>query len=190
MELLKEKILREGRVLSGNIIKVDSFLNHQIDPVLVREIGKEFCRRFGDRGVSKVLTVESSGIPVALMTGLEMSVPVVFAKKQKSANISETVYASTIESYTKATTSTVIVSKDYLSSKDRVLIVDDFLAEGQAVIGLSEIIRQSGASLVGAGIVIEKGFQNGCKRLRSLGIHVESLAIIKSIDDGKILFDI
>lgn len=190
MELLKEKILKEGRVLPGNIIKVDSFLNHQIDPLLIKEIGKEFCRRFGDRGVSKVLTIEASGIPVAVMTGLELNVPVVFAKKQKVANISENVFSSTIKSYTKGTDSTVIVSKDYLNDMDRVLIVDDFLAEGQAVLGLSEIIKQSGASLVGAGIVIEKGFQNGYKRLRSLGIHVESLAVIKSIEQGKIVFDI
>lgn len=190
MELLKERIRKEGRVLSGNIIKVDSFLNHQIDPTLIREIGKEFGRRFGDRGVSKVLTVEASGIPAAVMTGLELNVPVVFAKKQKAGNIGQNVFSSIVKSFTKGTSSTVFVSRDYLSSEDRVLIIDDFLAEGQAVIGLSDIIRQSGASLVGAGIVIEKGFQNGAKRLGSLGIHVESLAVIKSIDEGKILFDI
>lgn len=190
MEILKERILKEGKVFHGNVIKVDSFLNHQIDPVLIKEIGKEFCRRFGDRGVSKVLTIEASGIPVAVMTGLELNVPVVFAKKQKSANICENVFSSTIKSFTKGTASTVIVSKEYLSNKDRVLIVDDFLAEGQAVLGLADIIKQSGASLVGAGIVIEKGFQEGCKRLTSMGIHVESLAVIKSIDEGKISFDI
>ncbi|MGE5329631.1 MAG: xanthine phosphoribosyltransferase [Deltaproteobacteria bacterium] len=189
MELLKEKILKEGRILSGNIIKVDSFLNHQIDPKLAREIGKEFRRRFEDRGVSKILTIEASGIAAAVMTGLELDVPVVFAKKQKSANISETVFATMVESFTKGTKSTVIVSKDYLNSKDRVLIIDDFLAEGQAVMGLADIVRQSGASLVGAGIVIEKGFQQGSKRLAGMGIHVESLAVIKSIEQGKIIFD-
>ncbi|MGE5474283.1 MAG: xanthine phosphoribosyltransferase [Ignavibacteriales bacterium] len=189
MKLLKEKILKGGKVLPGNIIKVDSFLNHQIDPALLKEIGKEFCRRFEDRGVSKVLTVEASGIPAAVMTGLELNVPVIFAKKTKSANISDNVFSSVIKSYTKGNDSTVIVSKEYLTSKDRVLIIDDFLAEGQAVLGLADIIRQSGASLVGAGIVIEKGFQHGGKKLRSHGIHVESLAIINSIEDGKIIFD-
>lgn len=182
--------MKEGKVLPGNIVKVDSFLNHQLDPRVIREIGREFSYRFKDRGVTKVVTIESSGIAVAIMTGLELNVPVVFAKKQKTSNIGADAYHSTVKSYTRGTTSSIMVSKEYITNRDRILIVDDFLAMGQAVQGLADIIKQGGASLVGAGIVIEKGFQDGGKILRSQGIHIESLAVIKSIEEGKIIFDI
>ncbi|HBY20376.1 MAG TPA: xanthine phosphoribosyltransferase [Clostridiales bacterium] len=188
MELLKNRIIAEGKVLPGNIVKVDSFLNHQMDPKLLHEIGKEFFQRFNNKGVTKIFTIEASGIAVAIMAGLEMNVPVVFAKKQKSSNIGENMFYSTVKSYTKGLVSNIVVSKDYLNQNDKVVIIDDFLALGQAALGLIDIIHQCGAALVGVGIVIEKGFQDGGKLLREKGIKVESLAIIQSLDNGKIVF--
>lgn len=189
MELLRERIIKEGRILPGNIIKVDSFLNHQMDPRFIREIGKEFSNRFKDKNITKVITIEASGIAVAIMVGLELGVPVVFAKKQKAGNMGDSIYYSTVKSYTKGTEWNIAVSKDYLNENDRVVIIDDFLAMGQAALGLVDIIEQSGAALIAVGIVIEKGFQEGGKLLREKGIPVESLAIIKTIHDGEIIFE-
>lgn len=188
MQLLKDKILREGKALSENIIKVDSFLNHQIDPFFLQEIGREFARRFCDEKITKILTLEASGIAIALMTGLELGVPVVFAKKKKAATQKEKIYKSTVRSFTKGETNTITVSADYLSQEDRVLIIDDFLAMGEAALGLVEIVRQANAHLVGIGIVIEKSFQPGGKGLREQGIRVESLAIIERVHEGEIMF--
>lgn len=189
MELLKNRILKDGKIFPGSIVKVDSFLNHQMDPVFMHELGKEFKRRFADIKPTKIITVEASGIGVALMVGLEFEIPVIFAKKQKTANMSTDAYLSNVKSYTRGTESVIAVSKEYLNSEDRAIIIDDFLAMGQAVLGLIDIVKQSGAYLGGVGIVIEKGFQDGGKQLRQQGIRLESLAIIKSIQDGKIVFD-
>lgn len=189
MKLLQDRIIKEGTILPGDIVKVDSFLNHQIDPILLRELGKELTIRFANQGVTMILTIEASGIAIALMTGLELNVPVVFAKKVKSSNISSTFYSTTVYSYTKNIEYGIYVSKDYLSKNDRVLIIDDFLATGHAVLGLINIVRQSYAGLVGVGIAIEKGFQGGGKLLREQGIRVESLANIKALQNGQIIFN-
>ncbi|WP_163528785.1 xanthine phosphoribosyltransferase [Halobacillus ihumii] len=188
MDILEQKIRDEGRVLSDSVIKVDSFLNHQIDPVLMKQIGDEFAYRFGDAGVTKVLTLESSGIAPAQMTGLTLGVPAIFARKRKSLTLNDHLYSTTVHSFTKNQSNEISVSKDYLSSDDTVLILDDFLANGQAALGLINIVQQAGASLAGVGIVIEKGFQDGGKLLREQGIRVESLAIIDSLADQKITF--
>lgn len=182
MELLKERILKEGKVYPGNILKVDSFLNHQMDMRLISEIGKEFYRLFKDCDVTKILTIEASGIGIGCMAAQSFDVPLVFAKKSKSNNIASDVYSAPVASYTHGTTYDVIVSKEFLHPEDRILIIDDFLARGQAIIGLSDIVKQAGATLVGAGIVIEKGFQDGGKQIRDMGIHLESLAIVESMD--------
>jgi xanthine phosphoribosyltransferase len=189
MQILKDRIRRDGKVLPGNIVKVDSFLNHQLDPVLMREIGSEFHRRFAAEPVTRILTIESSGIAAALTTGLAFGVPVVFAKKHKSANMGGSCYTSSVYSYTKAATFEVSVSSDYLGKSDHVLIIDDFLATGSAVNGLLDILRQSGASLAGIGIVIEKSFQDGGRELRAAGMRVESLAKIRAISDSEVVFD-
>ncbi|SEB20948.1 xanthine phosphoribosyltransferase [Thalassobacillus cyri] len=188
MKLLEQKILREGNVLSETVIKVDSFLNHQIDPVLMREIGAEFTDRFAGRGITKILTLESSGIAPATMTGLAMGVPVIFARKRKSLTLHDNLYTAEVHSFTKKETNEISVSKDYLSNEDTILIMDDFLANGQAVSGLMDIADQAGAKLGGVGIVIEKGFQDGGKLLRKQGIQVESLATIASLSDKQITF--
>lgn len=190
MEILKERIRKDGKVRGGDILKVDSFLNHQMDIKLFEEIGKEFKRRFNDCPVNKILTIESSGIGIACIAAQSFDVPVVFAKKNTTKNIDGAVYSAQIESFTHGRTYNVVVAREYLSPKDNVLIIDDFLANGKALIGLSQIVEKSGASLCGAGIVIEKGFQNGGKQLRSSGMRIESLAIIKSmIADGRIEFE-
>ncbi len=190
MELLEERIRKDGIVKAGNVLKVDSFLNHQIDIGLMNEIGKEFKRIFSDVEVTKILTVEASGIAIAAIVAQYFNVPVVFAKKSQSINIDGSVYCTKIESFTHKRVYDVIVSKKYLSADDKVLIVDDFLANGCAADGLIDIIRESGATLQGVGIIIEKGFQDGGKRLRDRGIRVESLAIVDSMDDttGQIVF--
>jgi xanthine phosphoribosyltransferase len=189
MQALKDRIRRDGRILPGSIVKVDSFLNHQMDPLLMRDIGCEFRRRFAAEPVTRILTIESSGIAAAIMTGLAFGVPVVFAKKHKSANMGGSCYTSPVYSYTKATMYDVTVSSDYLGESDHVLIIDDFLATGNAVKGLLDIVRQSGASLAGIGIVIEKSFQDGGRELRAAGRHVESLAKIHSISNAEIVFE-
>ena len=191
MEYLKQKIKECGVVKKGNVLKVDSFLNHQVDVRLYEEIGKEFYRLFGNCEVTKILTIEASGIGIACVTAQFFNcIPVVFAKKSKTSNVSDDVYLSEVASFTHGNVNTVIVSKEYLSKGDRVLIIDDFLANGAALNGLIDIIVQAGAELVGAGIVIEKGFQDGGKLLREKGVRVESLAIIESMNDetGEIVF--
>ena len=191
MEYLKQKIKECGVVKKGNVLKVDSFLNHQVDVRLYEEIGKEFYRLFGNCEVTKILTIEASGIGIACVAAQFFNcIPVVFAKKSKTSNVSDDVYSSKVASFTHGNVNTVIVSKEYLNKGDRVLIIDDFLANGAALNGLIDIIGQAGAELVGAGIVIEKGFQDGGKLLREKGVRVESLAIIESMNDetGEIVF--
>ena len=190
MDLLKKKILEEGEVYAGNILKVDCFLNHQIDCCFLGEVGKEFHRLFKDEGVNKVLTIEASGIAIGAMVAMEFGCPLVFAKKSKSKNIAGDVYITPVESYTHGTTYDVMVSKKFLGKGDRVLIVDDFLAVGNALNGLIRIVKESGAELVGCGAVIEKGYQHGGDKLREQGIKVESLAIIESMnhETGEVVF--
>lgn len=190
MDLLKKKILEEGEVYAGNILKVDCFLNHQIDCCFLGEVGKEFHRLFKDEGVNKVLTIEASGIAIGAMVALEFGCPLVFAKKSKSKNIAGDVYTTPVESYTHGTTYDVMVSKKFLGRGDRVLIVDDFLAVGNALNGLIRIVKESGAELAGCGAVIEKGYQHGGDKLREQGIKVESLAIIESMnhETGEVVF--
>lgn len=189
MELLKQRILKDGKVKEGGVLKVDSFLNHQMDVVLINEIGREFRRRFAGENVTKILTIEASGIGIAVLAAQHFdNVPVVFAKKSKSKNLDGELYISQVESFTKGTVSEIQVSKKFVGPQDTVLIIDDFLAKGKALMGLLDIVRQSGAKLAGCGIVIEKGFQEGGQLLRSQGIRLESLAIIDSMEDGVIRF--
>lgn len=183
MEILKQRILKDGHIKAGNIIKVDSFLNHQMDIQLLNQIGEEFAKRFADQKITKILTIEASGIGIAALTSGHFGyVPVIFAKKTLSKNLDGELYKSKVHSFTKGITYDVQVSKKYLSPEDNILIIDDFLAKGQALLGLIDIVKQSGAKLAGCGIVIEKGFQDGGKILREMGVRLESLAIIKSAD--------
>ncbi len=190
MKLLQERILRDGNVKKGNVLKVDNFLNHQMDIELFNEIGKEFKRIFSDLNINKILTIEASGIGIACIAAQYFNVPVVFAKKAQSINIDGEVYSTKIESFTHKKTYDVIVSRKFLSSEDRVLIIDDFLANGCALAGLIDLVRSAGASVEGIGIVIEKGFQNGGEMIRSMGVRLESLAIVDSMnaEDGSIEF--
>lgn len=187
MEALKEKILTEGRALSDSVLKVDRFLNHQIDPKLMQQMGEAFAERFATDKITKIITIESSGIAPAVMTGLELGVPVVFARKQKSLTLTDNLYVANVYSFTKETSTDIAVSKDFLTAEDKVLLIDDFLANGQALLGLMDVVEQAGATCVGAGIVIEKGFQNGGEKLRGQGMRIESLAIIKSLEKGKVV---
>ena len=182
MKLLQDRIVADGKIEAGNILKVDSFLNHQIDVSLLEEIGQEFKRQFGDREVNKILTIEASGIAIACIAARYFQVPVVFAKKTRSLNIAGDVYTAKVESFTHKNTNDIIVSKKFLSPGDRILIVDDFLANGKAILGLAKLVEQAGATLVGAGVVIEKGFQDGGKRIREAGIDLRSLAIVEEMD--------
>ena len=190
MELLKQRIRKDGLVKAGNVLKVDSFLNHQMDVSLFHEIGKEFRRRFAGEEINKILTIEASGIGIACVAAEVFGVPVVFAKKTRTKNIAGDVYTTKVESFTHGRVYDIIVAKEFLGAGDRVLIIDDFLANGKALEGLSELVNLSGAKLVGAGIVIEKGFQVGGNLIREKGIHLESLAIVESMDEktGKIVF--
>ena len=188
MKALEQKIVKEGTVLPGNILKVGSFLNHQIDVDFTMEMGKEISELFKDDGVTKILTIETSGIAIAVGAGAALHVPVVFAKKHKSSNVSGEVYKTVVHSYTHGTDYNVVVEKNYLNSEDKILIVDDFLANGKALKGLIDIVNQSGASLAGASCAIEKGFQHGGDELRADGIKVESLAIIDSMENGTVVF--
>lgn len=188
MEELKEKINLEGKVLSDSVLKVDTFLNHQIDPILMQQIGYEFAKRFADSGITKIVTLESSGIAPAMMTGLNLGVPVLFARKKKSLTLVDHLYTAKVFSYTKNEANEISVSQDYLKSEDHVLVIDDFMANGQAALGLLDLVEQANATLVGLGIVIEKGFQAGGRLIREKGIKVESLAIIDSLENGKALF--
>lgn len=182
MKLLQDRIVADGKIEAGNILKVDSFLNHQIDVSLLEEIGQEFKRQFGDREVNKILTIEASGIAIACIAARYFNVRVVFAKKSRSLNIAGDVYTAKVESFTHKNTNDIIVSKKFLSPEDRILIVDDFLANGKAILGLCQLVEQAGATLVGAGVVIEKGFQDGGKRIREAGIDLRSLAILEEMD--------
>lgn len=190
MDLLKKKILEEGQVYAGNILKVDCFLNHQIDCGFLAEVGKEFHRLYKDEGINKVLTIEASGIAIGAMVAQEFGCPLVFAKKNKTKNIAGDVYTAPVESFTHGTTYNIMVSKKFLNPGDKVLIVDDFLAIGNALKGLISLVEESGAELVGCGTVIEKGYQHGGDELRAEGIRVESLAIIESMDAdrGEVVF--
>lgn len=188
MKQLQEKILTDGQVLSDSVLKVDSFLNHQIDPVLMQAIGEEFASKFADEGITKILTLESSGIAPAMMTGLVLGVPVIFARKRKSLTLVNELYTASVHSFTKNETNDISVSQKFIGSDDVVLILDDFLANGQAVLGLIDIIEQADAALAGVAIVIEKGFQSGGKMIRDRGVRVESLANIASLANGKVEF--
>ena len=188
MKLLEERIAKDGRVKAGNILKVDSFLNHQMDIALYQEIGKEFYRLFGDCGVTKILTIEASGIGIACVTAQFFACPALFAKKSKTKNIDGEIYTSEVESYTHGGSYQIMVAKRFLTPEDRVLVVDDFLAKGNALMGLMDVVRQAGATLVGCGIVIEKGFQEGGRLIREKGVKLESLAIIREMDEDHIVF--
>ena len=182
MNFLEERIKKDGIIRPGNVLKVDSFLNHQMDIALLDEIGREFKRRFAGETITKVLTIESSGIAIAFPVAREFGVPLVFAKKSKSVNIEGDVYVAEVESFTHKKTNQVIVAKKFLSSEDRVLIIDDFLANGCALQGLISIVDSADAEVVGCGIAVEKGFQEGGQRIRNLGYRLESLAIVQSMD--------
>jgi len=189
MQLLKDRIVRDGKVLPGNILKVGSFLNHQMDIGLFNDIGKEFARVFAGTSVTRILTIEASGIGIACITAQYFNVPVVFAKKSKTKNISGDTLVTSVKSYTHNLTYDVMVSREFIRSSDSVLIIDDFLANGCALEGLVRLVESAGAKVSGAGIVIEKGFQDGGSRLRERGIRIESLAIIESMQgDGDITF--
>ena len=190
MQLLKDRIRKDGKIKAGNVLKVDSFLNHQMDTDLFVEIGKEFKRRFADCEINKILTIEASGIGIACIVAQYFDVPVVFAKKSKTKNIAGDVYTTKVESFTHGKVYDIMVAKEFLGAGDKVLLIDDFLANGKALEGLAAVVKDSGAELVGAGIVIEKGFQPGGDRLRADGIRVESLAIVESMDEktGSIRF--
>ena len=190
MQLLKDRIRKDGKIKAGNVLKVDSFLNHQMDITLINEIGKEFKRRFADCPITKILTIEASGIGIACIAAQYFDVPVVFAKKAQSLNLDGEMYCSKVESFTHKKVYDVILSKKFLGPEDHVLLIDDFLANGKALEGLAELVKKSGAELVGAGVVIEKGFQVGGDIIRSKGIHLESLAIVESMDEktGEVVF--
>ena len=188
MQLLEERIRKDGIVKPGNILKVDSFLNHQMDIPFINELGKEFKRRFADAPITKILTIEASGIGIACLVAQHFNVPVVFAKKAQSLNLDGEMYCTKVQSFTHKRVYDVILSKKFLSAEDHVLIIDDFLANGCALQGLMEIVKEAGAVLEGAGIVVEKGFQNGGDSLREQGIRVESLAIVDSMTDDSVSF--
>lgn len=188
MQLLKQKVLDEGIVLSNQVLKVDSFLNHQMDPVLMKEVGREFTRRFAGEAVNRVLTIESSGIAPGIMTALELEVPMIFARKQKSLTLRDDIFVEKVYSFTKRETNEITVAKKFIQPGDRVLIIDDFLANGEAAFGLARIVEQAGATVAGIGIVIEKAFQPGGRLLKEAGYRVESLVRVAALDDGKVTF--
>ena len=188
MQLLKDRILKEGKVLPGNIVKVDGFLNHRVDPVLMGELADEFARYFDVSDITMVLTAEASGIALATVCAMKYCVPMVFAKKAKSDNIEGGLYHSEIFSYTYKKKVTLLVSKEWVSPDDKVLIIDDFMANGEAMRGLCDIVEAAGATLVGIGCAVEKGFQGGGDRLRAAGMNLKSLAIIESAEPGNIVF--
>ena len=188
MQLLRDRIRKEGKILPGNIVKVDGFLNHRVDTALMAEIAKEFKRRFADKEITMILTAEASGIALATVCAQEFGVPMVFAKKAKSDNIEGGLYQSDIFSYTYKKKVTLLVSKDWITADDKVLIVDDFMANGEAMRGLCDIVREAGAELVGIGVAVEKGFQHGGDRIREAGINIQSLAIIDKADENGFVF--
>lgn len=188
MKLLEDVIREKGTILEGGVLKVDSFLNHQIDPDLMKALGDEFAQYFKDYGITKILTVETSGIAPAVFAGLKLGVPVVFGRKNKSLTLQDNMYTTSVYSYTKQVSNEISISKDYLDSNDRVLLIDDFLANGQAIAGLLSICKSAGASVVGIGIVIEKSFQKGRRFVEESGIPILSLARISSLDTEGITF--
>lgn len=188
MKLLEDRIRKDGVVVDDEILKVDRFLNHQMDVSLFMEMGKEWARLFGKENVTKILTIEASGIGIACVAAEQFGCPVIFAKKSKTCNINGEVYSTQVRSFTHGNVSTVIVSRQFLRPEDRVLLIDDFLANGAALEGLIELVHQSGATLVGAGIAVEKAFQSGGERIRSKGVRIESLARIRSMKGGEIEF--
>lgn len=188
MKLLEERILRDGVALDEEVLKVDQFLNHQMDVELFNEMGKEWYRLFGGANVTKILTIEASGIGMACIAAQYFHCPVVFAKKSKSRNLASDVYATEVVSFTHGNTNLVVVSKQYLNPEDRVLLIDDFMANGAALEGLMDLVRQAGATLIGAGIAVEKAFQPGGDRIRAQGVRVESLARVKEMHAGTLVF--
>ncbi len=188
MELLEKKIVEDGYVVDNDILKVDNFLNHQLDINFLNELGKEFKEIFKDKKIDKILTIEASGIAIACVAAQYFNVPVVFAKKVESKNLDNDVYESEVYSFTKGKSYKIKVSKRYIKSEENILVLDDFLANGRAALGLKDIIEQADANLVGVGIVIEKGFQEGGEILRGMGINLESLAIIESMEEGRVKF--
>lgn len=188
MKLLKDRIQKDGKSFKGGILKVDSFINHQMDPILMKSIGVEFVRRFGNLPINKIVTIEASGIAPAIMLGYLLELPVVFVKKAMPKTM-ENMISTTVYSFTKDTTYNIVVSNDFLTADDKVVFIDDFLANGNAAIAVNELIEKAGAQLYGMGFIIEKSFQEGGKRLRDLGIRVESLAKIKELGDNKIVFE-
>ncbi|MGN1402489.1 MAG: xanthine phosphoribosyltransferase [Bacillus sp. (in: firmicutes)] len=188
MESLKQKIMTEGKVLPGNVLKVDSFINHQMDPALMQQIGAEFAGRFQNLTIDKVLTIEASGIGPALMTAAALKVPMVFARKSKSLTLKEGLITASVYSYTKQETNEITISSHFIKRGEHILIIDDFLANGQAALGLMEIVKKAGAIPVGVGIVIEKSFQDGHKLIEAEGVQLESLARISSLENGTVSF--
>ena len=188
MKLLEDRILRDGIVKPGNILKVDSFINHQMDISFINELGREFKRRFSHNRITKILTIEASGIGIACIAAQYFGVPVIFAKKAQSLNLDGEMYIAKVESFTHKRVYDVILSKKFLTEQDHVLLIDDFLANGCALMGLMDIVKQSGAVLEGAGVVIEKGFQKGGQMIRDMGVHLESLAIVDAMTDNSLTF--
>ncbi len=188
MEALIERIKKDGVVRQDDVLKVDSFLNHQVDVELLDKIGKEFYEYFKNSGITKILTIEASGIAIAMATARYFKLPFVFAKKTDSQNLDREVYSESVFSYTRKMDYRIRISKNYLSAEDRVLILDDFLAQGNALVGLIGLVRQAGAKTAGIGVVIEKGFQNGGDMFRNMGYDIHSLVIVDSLTDGKIVF--
>lgn len=188
LEELKKKIITEGKALNEEVLKVDAFLNHQIDPVLMKQIGKEFAEQYRESGITKILTLESSGISPSVMTGLELGVEVLVARKRKSLTLQEGLLSADVYSFTKQEQSTICISSEYIKDSDCVLIIDDFLANGQAVLGLMNLIEQTKASIAGVGVVIEKQFQKGGEELRNKGVRVDALAKIERLEKGKVSF--
>ena len=188
MQLLKDRIRKDGKVGAGDVLKVDSFLNHQMDINLFDQMGEEFKRRFADKPINKIVTIEASGIGIACVVAQYFDVPVIFAKKAQSVNLDGEMYSTKVESFTHKKVYDVILSKKFLGPEDHVLLIDDFLANGCALMGLIDIVNKSGATLEGAGIVIEKGFQEGGKKIREMGVRLESLAIVESMTDDSLTF--
>ncbi|WP_318618109.1 xanthine phosphoribosyltransferase [Priestia megaterium] len=188
MKALQNKILTDGIVLSDTVLKVDTFLNHQMDPVLMKEIGEEFASRFEDAGITKILTIESSGIAPAIMTALKLNVEMVFARKRKSLTLQDGLITSKVYSFTKKEENEISVADKFIREDDVILIIDDFLANGQAAFGLMDIVQKAGAKVGGIGIVIEKAFQDGGKQIRKSGVKIEALARIQSLSNGKVTF--
>jgi len=189
MEILKQRILEEGVVHTHDVLKLDAILNHQVDPQLIMEMGKQFARLFREQNVTKVLTIESSGISVAFATALELGVPMVFARRKKTLTTDTETFCERVPSFTKGIVTDIMVSKKYLSASDRVLLIDDIIANGDAARGIIRIIEQAGAHLVGMGVVVEKTFQAGARTIREQGIRVESLAKIAALQNGSIIFE-